>query len=130
RPFYWPIYDGALGALAADCRGEGVALACVIIPRVGKADAPAARAEAVARLRGIAAHHAIPMFDLSDTFDGQDAAQFEIAAWDDPPTALGHRRLFLGLSRALVNDRATYAMMFPGAPAAHPGAADRPADGP
>jgi hypothetical protein len=116
RPHYWPLYDATLGALAADCRSEGVALACMIIPRVGKADAPDARAEAVARLRGIAAHHAIPLFDLSDTFDGQDPALFEIATWDDHPNALGHRRLFRGLTRALVNDRTFYHIMFPPAP--------------
>lgn len=113
RPRYWPIYDQTLAALAADCRSEGIPLACVIIPRVGKADAPDARAEQVARLRGIAAHHAIPMFDLSDTFDNQDPAQFEIAAWDDHPNALGHRRLFLALGRALVGDPAIYDTLFP-----------------
>jgi hypothetical protein len=85
----------------------------VIIPRVGKADAPEARAEAVARLRGIAAHHAIPLFDLSGTFDGQDPSLFEIAAWDDHPNALGHRRLFLALSRRLVDDPALYQTLFP-----------------
>ena len=60
------------------------------------------RAEPVARYQGIAAHHAITLFDLSGTFDHQDPAQFKIAAWDDHPNAPGHRRLFLALSRALV----------------------------
>jgi hypothetical protein len=122
RPFHWTIYDATLGALAVDCRAEGLVLACVIIPRVGKADAPEARAETVARLHGIAAHHAIPLFDLSGTFDGQDPALFEIAAWDDHPNALGHRRLFLALSRRLVNDPAIYQTLFPHAPSdARPG---------
>jgi hypothetical protein len=113
RPRYWPLYDATLGELAADCRSDGSALACVIIPRVGRADAPAARAESVARLRGIAAHHAVPLFDLSGTFDGQDPALFELASWDDHPNALGHRRLFLALSRALVDDADLYQTMFP-----------------
>jgi hypothetical protein len=113
KPYYWGLYDETLGTLAADCRSEGVALACVVIPRVGKADAPEARADPVARFKGIAAHHAIPLFDLSGTFDGQDAAQFEIAPWDDHPNALGHRRLFLALSRALVKDQALYSALFP-----------------
>jgi hypothetical protein len=113
RPFYWPVYDAALGTLAADCRSEGVALACVVIPRVGKADAPAARAETVARLKGVAAHHAVPLFDLSATFDGQDPSKFAIADWDDHPNAQGHRRIFLGLTRALVDDPACYELMFP-----------------
>jgi hypothetical protein len=110
---YWPIYDGTLGSLAATCRSEDIAMACVIIPRVGKADAPEARAESVAQLRGIAAHHAISMFDLSGVFDNQDPSQFEIAAWDDHPNALGHRRLFLALTRALVNDPSWYQTLFP-----------------
>ncbi len=113
RPYYWGLYDATLGALAADCRSEGIGLACVIIPRVGKADAPDARAEPVARFRGIAAHHAIPLFDLSGTFDHQDPASFEIAFWDDHPNALGHRRLFLALGRALVKDQGTYEALFP-----------------
>jgi hypothetical protein len=113
RPYYWGIYDAALGTLAADCRSEGIGLACVIIPRVGKADAPDARTEPVARYQGIAAHHAITLFDLSGTFDHQDPAQFKVAAWDDHPNALGHRRLFLALSRALVNNQAIYETLFP-----------------
>ena len=104
RDKYWPIYDETLGELAAECRSDNVLLACMIIPRVGKADAPAARAEPVARIKGIAKHHAIPMFDLSTTFDDQDPAQFEIAPWDDHPNVLGHHRLFVGLSRAMVDD--------------------------
>jgi hypothetical protein len=118
RPYHWPIYDATLGLLASDCRSEGIPLACVIVPRVGKADAPDARAESVARLHGIARHHALPVFDLADTFDGQDPAQFEIAPWDDHPNALGHRRLFLNLSRSLVDDKATYELMFSGTPKA------------
>jgi hypothetical protein len=53
------------------------------------------------------------MFDLSGVFDNQDPAQFEIAAWDDHPNALGHRRLFLALGRALVNDVSWYQTLFP-----------------
>ena len=112
RDHYWPLYDETLGELAAECRAENVALACVIIPRVGKADAPAARAEPVALLKGIAAHHAIPLFDLSGTFDSRDAALFEIASWDDHPNALGHHRLFLGISRGLVSNSEIYELMF------------------
>ena len=113
RPYYWSLYDETLAALAADCRSDGVELACMVIPRVGKADAPEARAEPVARLRGIATHHALTMFDLSGTFDNQDPAQFEIAPWDDHPNALGHRRLFLALTRALVKDPTLYPLLFP-----------------
>jgi hypothetical protein len=76
----------------------------VIIPRVGKADSPPKRAEPVARLKAIAAHHALTIFDLSDAFDAFDPSKIEIAAWDDHPNALGHRRLFRSLARAMDND--------------------------
>jgi hypothetical protein len=113
RPRYWSLYDRTLGLLADDCRSLGVPLACLIIPRVGKVDAPDLRAEPVARLRGIAAHHAIPLLDLSSTFDHSDPAKLEIAAWDDHPNVLGHRRLFLALARSLVDDKTLYETIFP-----------------
>ena len=113
RPYYWSIYDQTLGQLAADCRAAGVSLVSVIVPRVGKADAPAARRETVARFRGIAAHHAIPVFDLSDAFDRFDPAKLEIAAWDDHPNTLGHQRLFLTLARAVTKDPGVYETLFP-----------------
>src|SRR5208283_1654328 len=43
RPHYWELYDATLGALAGTCRSAGAPLVIVIIPRVGKADAPLAR---------------------------------------------------------------------------------------
>ena len=108
RPFYWGLYDTTLGTIAAECRAAGVPLVMVIIPRVGKADAPSIRAEPVARLKAIAAHHGLTVFDLSDTFDQLDPAMLEIAAWDDHPNAMGHRRLFLALARAVVKDQEVY----------------------
>jgi hypothetical protein len=113
RPRYWELYDTTIGLLADDCRARGVPLACLIIPRVGKADAPELRAEPVARLRGIAAHHAVPMFDLTGTFDPYDPAKLEIAAWDDHPNGLGHHRLFRALARCLVDDTTLYQALFP-----------------
>jgi hypothetical protein len=101
---YWGLYDRTLGALAAECRSAGVPLAMVIIPRVGPADAPGIRAEPVARLKALAAHHAITTFDLSDAFDRDDPATLEIAAWDDHPNAMGHERLFEALRRAIDAD--------------------------
>jgi hypothetical protein len=113
RPFYWGLYDETLGAVAAECRSAGVPLVIVIIPRVGKADAPAARAVSVARLKAIAAHYGLTVFDLSDTFDHIDPGALEIAAWDDHPNAAGHRRLFLALARAVVKDQQVYDLLFP-----------------
>ncbi|HEV3164914.1 MAG TPA: SGNH/GDSL hydrolase family protein [Isosphaeraceae bacterium] len=109
---YWPIVDASLENLAADCRSAGLPLVCLIIPRAGKADAPSIRADAVARHRAIAAHHAIPVIDLAGTFDDKDAATIEIAAWDDHPNALGHKLLFRGLARALVENHNFYRTLF------------------
>jgi hypothetical protein len=116
RPFYWWLYDLTLGAIAAECRTAKVPLLVVIIPRVGKADAPSVRAEPVARLKAIAAHQGLTALDLSDSFDQLDPAAIEIAAWDDHPNSAGHRRLFLALARALVKDQQLYRLLF--APAA------------
>ena len=113
RPYYWEIYDATLGALAGECRAAGIPLVIVIVPRVGKADAPLARAEPVARLKAIAGRHALPVYDLTATFDRFDPASLEIAAWDDHPNALGHRRLFLALARSLVKDEPRYRLLFP-----------------
>jgi hypothetical protein len=84
----------------------------VVIPRVGKADAPSVRAEPVARLKAIAAHHGLTVFDLSNTFDAFEPTMLEIAAWDDHPNAAGHRRLFRALARAVVQDQELYRLLF------------------
>ncbi|WP_165226841.1 SGNH/GDSL hydrolase family protein [Aquisphaera insulae] len=115
QPRYWDLYDRTLERLAAECRGAGVPLLVVIVPRVGKADAPSARAEPVARLKALAAHHALPAYDLTASFDRYDPASLEIAAWDDHPNALGHRRLFLALARSLAGDPDRYRLLFPAA---------------
>jgi hypothetical protein len=112
RPVYWWLYDLTLGAIAAECREKGVPLAMLIVPRVGRADIPSLRAEPVARLRALASHHAVTVFDLSDTFDQIDPIKLEIAAWDDHPNVIGHHRLFLALARALVKDQNVYRLLF------------------
>jgi hypothetical protein len=112
RPFYWRLYDATMGEIAAECRSADVPLVILIIPRVGKADAPNARAEPVARLKALAAHHGLTSFDLTSTFDHCDPAEIEIASWDEHPNALGHRRLFLALARAFVRDEDLYRLIF------------------
>jgi hypothetical protein len=113
QPHYWSIYDATIQRLADECRADGATLAFVIIPRVGKADAPEARMESVARLKAIAAHSGLTVYDLSDTYDRFDPATLEIAAWDDHPNALGHQRLFLSLARSIAKDREMYGLLFP-----------------
>ncbi|CAN5826518.1 hypothetical protein BH23PLA1_BH23PLA1_16850 [soil metagenome] len=112
KPWLWSISDGALGELAALCRSQGRALACLIIPRVGLGDAPDERAAAVARHKAIASQHAIPVIDLSATFDNEDPADLEIAPWDDHPNTLGHRLLFVGLAEAIVADKELSRLIF------------------
>ena len=94
----------------------------VIIPRVGKADAPSAAGRAGRPAQGDRRRiMPCPSIDLSDTFDRFDPASLEIAAWDDHPNALGHRRLFLALARTLVKDEATLPLAVPRFAAARPG---------
>jgi hypothetical protein len=120
RPFYWGLYDRTLGAIAAECRSADIPLAVVIIPRVGKEDVPAARAEPVARLKAMAAHNALSIIDLTDTFDQLDPASLAIAAWDNHPNAIGHQRLFQALANAVVEDVELSRLLF------HPDEATRP----
>jgi hypothetical protein len=113
RPYYWGLYDATLGAIAAECRSRDVPVLMVIIPRVGKADSRTARAEPVARLKAVAAHNGLLVLDLTHSFDQFDSAELEIAAWDDHPNAKGHRRLFLSLARAVVENPDMYQLLFP-----------------
>jgi hypothetical protein len=112
RPYYWSIIDSAVGTLAADCRSAGIPLFCLIVPRVGKADAPAERALVVAKHKEVAAHYQIPVIDLSATFDHKDPATIEIAAWDDHPNALGHKLLFRALAQGVVENPRLYQSIF------------------
>jgi hypothetical protein len=118
EPHYWELYDASVGELAGECRSAGIPMLMIVIPRVGKDDKPAVRAEPVARLKAIAGRYGLPIFDLSDTFDEMDPATLEIAAWDDHPNALGHHRLFLSLTHHLVTDQGKYELLFPGRKAA------------
>ena len=67
---------------------------------------------AVARQAGVAARHAVPLIDLSATFDPVDSSRVEVAPGDDHPNILGHRLLFEGLSRGLLADPALARLLF------------------
>jgi hypothetical protein len=101
HPELWPLIDGVLGTLAAECRGRGWPLAVVMVPRASEADGPNERREDVARYTAAAARHALPMLDLSDSFDEADPSSVEIAPWDDHPNAKGHELLFRNLARRI-----------------------------
>ena len=112
-----PLYDATLGTLAADCRSAGIAAGLRDHPprRQGRRPRRPRRAGRPAHA-GSPPTTPIPLFDLSGTFDGHDPAQLEIAAWDDHPNALGHRRLFLRPGPRLVKDQALYETLFPSTP--------------
>jgi hypothetical protein len=112
RAAFWPILDAALAALAGDCRSNDLPLVFLAIPRAGRIDAPDVRAGSVARLAGIAARLAVPLIDLSATFDRTDPADVAVAPWDDHPNALGHRRIFLALAHALADRPELYRELF------------------
>ena len=114
EPLHWELYDRTVAALAGDCRSAGIPALMVVIPRVGKDADESTRRESVGRLKAIAGRHALPIYDLTDTFDGIDPAELEIAAWDDHPNALGHERLFQALTHRLVTDQGRYELLFPG----------------
>jgi hypothetical protein len=112
RASFWPILDAMLGALAGECRSQDVPLVFLAIPRAARIDAPDARAGALARLAGIAARLAVPLIDLTPTFDRPDPSELSVAPWDDHPNAAGHRRLFLALARALADRPELYRTLF------------------
>jgi GDSL-like Lipase/Acylhydrolase family len=111
---YWIFADAVLGTLAADCRSQGLPLACLLVPRASRDDASDARALAAARQAGIAARHALPLIDLSSTFDQVESAKVEIAPGDDHPNAYGHRLLVEGLLKGLLSNPALARELFDG----------------
>ncbi len=113
KEHYWTFADAVLGALAADCRSLGLPLVALLVPRASRDDASDARSLFAARQAGIAARHAIPLVDLSATFDGVEPAKVEIAPGDDHPNALGHKLLFEGLSKTLLADPDLARELFP-----------------
>jgi hypothetical protein len=112
RPHLWRGIDEIVGRLATECRSHGVPLAGIIIPRAGDSDMPAERGPDVARYRAILEGHDVPTLDLSATFDDEDPAAVEIAAWDDHPNTRGHKLLFQALAVGLLEDPSLRAILF------------------
>jgi hypothetical protein len=112
KPRLWDLNDATIGALATECRSRGIEVAVLIVPRVGVGDGPEHRASAVARHTAIAGRHAVPVLDLSPTFDDLDGAGLQIGVGDDHPNAKGHKMLFRTLARALVKEVGLYRRLF------------------
>ncbi|MDB5351264.1 MAG: hypothetical protein JWN86_2511 [Planctomycetota bacterium] len=112
RPHLWPVIDATVGDLAARCRSEDYGLAMIVIPRVGQSDSPELRGPSIESFAAIASRHAVPLLDLSATFDNRDPATIEIAAWDDHPNALGHKLLFQALAHAIADNVTLYHTIF------------------
>lgn len=112
RPQIWATIEAVLDRLAAECRSLAIPVAGVIIPRAGDSDTPGERGPDVARYRALFERRNLPALDLSATFDDEDPATVEIAAWDDHPNARGHRLLFQALATELLEDPALRSVLF------------------
>jgi hypothetical protein len=112
KPVLWDLNDATFGALAERTRSRGIALAMLIVPRVGLEDSPSNRAEVEARHVETAEHHGVPLLNLAATFDGGDTAHLKIAPVDDHPNAEGHRMLFRALARELQQNSSLNSLLF------------------
>ena len=112
RPILPGVADATFAELARLCHTEGTPLAMLVVPRVGQADTPENRSEAVGRFSALSQSLGLPFLDLSDTFDDRDPALIEIAPWDDHPNGLGHKLLFQSLARKIVDNSDMYQRLF------------------
>ncbi len=98
RPYRWQILENVYRTIAGSCRARGVPSVWVLIPRVGRPADSGERRRLVelARRSGFTA-----VFDLSDSFDGLEAADLAIAPDDYHPNAGGHARLARRIEAAL-----------------------------
>jgi len=103
KEHFWTFADATLATLAADCRSLDIPLATLLIPRACRDDDVDARSLTVARQAALSARHAVPLLDLSATFDAVTPAQVEVAPGDDHPNPFGHRLLFDHLAAILSN---------------------------
>jgi hypothetical protein len=117
EPRLWAANEAALARLADDCRGAGIPLALVMIPRASEDDGPGYRGPDEAKILAIAGRLGLPTLDVMDAYDETDPGALEIAPWDDHPNADGHRLLFLAMGRKIVEDAPLYRLIFDADPA-------------
>lgn len=112
KPLSSALVEKILQTLKQECASLNAQLWGLLIPRVGKSDAPEERKPMVLQTRQTFDRQAIPMLDLTATFDGLDPAELEIAAYDDHPNTEGHHKLFRSLARSLVDNPPLYRLLF------------------
>ncbi len=90
QPHHREILAGVYRAMAADGAARGVPIIWVMIPRVGKPSDPTEHDALVAMARTAGFTHVV---DVSDAYDGLDAARLAVEPDDFHPNAVGHQRL-------------------------------------
>lgn len=104
EPYRDGINRDVLHELAGETRADGASLVCLIIPRAGRNDLPHLRAEGVAIQIESAKSCAVPVWDLTDSFDNDDPSELSVADWDDHPNTRGHELIYRDLVRHLLKD--------------------------
>ncbi len=98
RPHREAILLGVYRRVVADCRGRGIPVAWVLLPRVGKSVDPKDRAR-ITHLAEAAGFDRI--IDLGDAFDGLPATSLAIAVDDFHPNERGHAEFVRRIDAAL-----------------------------
>lgn len=98
------INQEILSTLAHETRTDGVEMVCLIIPRAGRNDLAHLRAEGVALQVESAKVAGVPVWDLTDSFDGEDPTSLSVAEWDDHPNTRGHELIYQDLIKHLLKD--------------------------
>lgn len=98
RPYRWEVLEGVYRHIVSECHRRGVPCVWFLIPRVDKASDEEDRAGLLRRARA-AGFDAV--LDLSDAFEGADAATLAVAPGDYHPNAEGHARIARALERRL-----------------------------
>jgi hypothetical protein len=98
------LNQNILGNLVDEAKKDQIPVVCLIIPRAGRNDLPHLRADGVNRQIQSAQAFSIPVWDLTDSFDGEDPTRLSVAEWDDHPNTRGHGLIYANLARHLLQD--------------------------
>jgi hypothetical protein len=98
RPRHREILAGVYRTMAEDCRSRSVPILWVLVPRVGRKSDAADQRMLLETARVAGFSHVV---DVTDSYDGLDAAHLAIDAGDFHPSAAGHAQLARRLDGAL-----------------------------